>query len=51
MLVKGGGKGCHTKFEHPNVARRVTLAGADGRDAKRYQEVDVANAVREAEQG
>ena len=49
-LVKGGGKGSHTKYKHPNVPRKVTLAGADGSDAKPYQEVDVANAVREAEE-
>jgi predicted RNA binding protein YcfA (HicA-like mRNA interferase family) len=46
--VAGGGKGSHTKWAHPRVARRVTLSGKDGDDAQRYQEKDVARAVSEA---
>ena len=49
--VAGGGKGSHTKWTHARVRRRVTLAGGDGDDAKRYQETDVKSAVREAEKG
>ena len=45
----GGGKGSHTKWQHPHVERKLTLSGADGDDAKRYQEKDVADAVRDAE--
>jgi predicted RNA binding protein YcfA (HicA-like mRNA interferase family) len=46
--VAGGGKGSHTKWTHPRVPRRLTLSGKDGKDAKRYQEKDVARAVAEA---
>jgi predicted RNA binding protein YcfA (HicA-like mRNA interferase family) len=45
----GGGKGSHTTGMHPRVERKVTLSGNDGQDAKRYQEKDVGDAVREAE--
>ncbi|HEY4328396.1 MAG TPA: type II toxin-antitoxin system HicA family toxin [Phycisphaerae bacterium] len=47
VLIEGG-KGSHTKWMHSRVSRRVTLSGNDGRDAKLYQERDVARAVREA---
>ena len=43
-----GGKGSHMKWMHPRVARRLTLSGKDGVDAKRYQEKDVARAIQEA---
>ena len=46
--ICGGGKGSHTKWAHAAVARRVTLSGKDGDDARRYQEKDVARAVAEA---
>ena len=49
-LVKGGGKGSHTKWSHPRVARKVILSGNDGDDANRKQERDVDNAAREAEE-
>jgi len=45
-----GGKGSHTKWMHPSVSRRVVLSGKDGADALRYQEKDVARALREAGQ-
>jgi predicted RNA binding protein YcfA (HicA-like mRNA interferase family) len=47
-IVPGGGKGSHTKWRHPHVGRTVTLSGHDGDDANRYQEKDVASAVRDA---
>ena len=50
-LIPAGGKGSHTKWSHSNVARRVILSGNDGDDADRYQERDVANAVRDAKKG
>ena len=40
--------GSHRNFVHPKVARPVTLAGSDGRDAKKYQEKAVRVAIREA---
>lgn len=46
--VPGAGKGSHTKWRHRNIARKITLAGGDGDDAKKYQEKDVNNAVQEA---
>lgn len=46
--VAGGGKGSHTKWRHPRVARSVILSGNDGDDAKPYQEKDVARAIRES---
>jgi predicted RNA binding protein YcfA (HicA-like mRNA interferase family) len=48
MLVVGGGKGSHTKWQHHRVARSLTLAGNDGEDADKYQEKDVMRAIREA---
>ena len=47
--VAGGGKGSHSKWKHPRVARIIMLSGNDGRDARPYQEKDVESAVREAE--
>jgi predicted RNA binding protein YcfA (HicA-like mRNA interferase family) len=47
--VSGGGKGSHTKWTHPRVARKVTLSGKDGNDAVRYQERDIARAVAESQ--
>jgi len=46
--VAGGGKGSHSKWAHPRVARRIILSGRDGTDALRYQEKDVAQAVAES---
>jgi predicted RNA binding protein YcfA (HicA-like mRNA interferase family) len=48
--VKGGGKGSHTKWKHPLVAGAVNLPGADGDDAKAYNERDVAEAIRKAQE-
>ncbi|MEN0110892.1 MAG: type II toxin-antitoxin system HicA family toxin [Planctomycetota bacterium] len=41
-----GGKGSHRNFEHPTGAK-VTLSGAAGDDAKRYQEREVERAIAE----
>ena len=49
ILIEGG-KGSHSKWMHPRVARHVVVSGNDGNDALRYQEKDVARAVREAGQ-
>jgi len=43
-----GGKGSHTKWAHRKVRRRVILSGNDGDDARRKQERDIEDAVREA---
>jgi predicted RNA binding protein YcfA (HicA-like mRNA interferase family) len=46
--LKGAGKGSHRKFSHPK-ARSVILSGANGDDARHYQESDVKKAIKEAQ--
>ncbi|VEP17919.1 conserved hypothetical protein [Hyella patelloides LEGE 07179] len=48
ICLKDRGKGSHTVWEHPNVEKNVILSGKDGRDAQRYQEKRVEEAVKEA---
>jgi predicted RNA binding protein YcfA (HicA-like mRNA interferase family) len=43
-----GGKGDHRNFIHPNGSR-VTLSGNAGRDARRYQEKQVRQAIESAQ--
>jgi predicted RNA binding protein YcfA (HicA-like mRNA interferase family) len=50
-LEISGGKGSHTKWQHPNVSRTLTISGNDGNDAKQYQEKDVKSAIRDAKSG
>lgn len=38
-------KGSHRQFKHPNLAGVITLAGAEGDDAKTYQERQVAEVI------
>ena len=45
-LVLRKGSGSHRRFWHPTGAR--TLSGGRGDDAKAYQELDVARAIRES---
>jgi predicted RNA binding protein YcfA (HicA-like mRNA interferase family) len=46
------GKGSHTYWEHPLLpGERVTLAGADGDDARPYQERDVRAALAKRREG
>lgn len=40
-----GGKGSHRKFTHTNYAGAVTLSGKLGDDAKRYQEMQIKQAI------
>ena len=54
LLKKAGftsrpGKGSHTVWYHPRATRTVVIAGKDGDDAKRYQEKDVKDRIKEAE--
>jgi len=42
-----GGKGSHRNFKHPRGSR-ITISGNPGHDAKKYQERDVEQALREA---
>ena len=47
-LLKDRGKGSHTVWEHSNVEQNVILSGKDGKDAQKYQEKRVKEAVEEA---
>ena len=47
-FVDRGGKGSHRNFVHPKVARPVTISGAPGDDAKRYQLRAVQLAIEES---
>jgi predicted RNA binding protein YcfA (HicA-like mRNA interferase family) len=48
FVLVTGGKGAHRKFRHAKLTGSVILSGADGDDAKDYQEKQVRNAIREA---
>ena len=41
-------KGSHRQFKHPSFQGIVTLAGAEGDDAKSYQERQGVKAIAEA---
>ncbi|MDQ3026391.1 MAG: type II toxin-antitoxin system HicA family toxin [Pseudomonadota bacterium] len=43
-----GGRGSHRNFVHPKMGRRITISGAPGDDAKRYQVRDVRQAIKES---
>jgi hypothetical protein len=50
MLRKAGfysrpGKGSHTVWEHSALIDSITISGADGDDAQRYQEAAVRKAL------
>jgi len=47
--VPGGGKGSHRKFTHAKYPGAVTVSGADGADAKKYQEKQIKRAIEEVE--
>ena len=47
-FVNRGGKGSHRNYLHA-CGVRITVSGKAGDDAKRYQERDVAQALREAQ--
>ena len=52
-LVKAGfvvrsGKGSHRNWKHPSGAH-ITISGHDGDDAKRYQEKELAEVLKEVE--
>lgn len=55
MLQQAGftelpGKGSHTNWVHPLYSGKVTVSGKDGADAKRYQEKEVKQAIKEVEE-
>jgi len=43
-FVNRGGKGSHRNFRHPQGAN-ITISGAPGQDAKKYQLRDVKRAM------
>jgi len=55
LLRKAGftcrpGKGSHTVWDHPLLTGRpIVLSGKDGRDARRYQETRVIEAIAQLE--
>lgn len=38
-------KGSHRQFKHPNVEGIITLSGAEGDDAKTYQEKQIREII------
>ncbi|MEM8721733.1 MAG: type II toxin-antitoxin system HicA family toxin [Cyanobacteria bacterium P01_G01_bin.39] len=40
------GKGSPTKWTHPLLIGTIVLSGKDGKDAKPYQEKDIAKALQ-----
>ena len=47
-FVNRGGRGSHRNYVHPSVTKPITVTGALGGDAKKYQEKAVRDAIREA---
>lgn len=47
-FVDRGGKGSHRNFVHPRVSKPITISGAPGDDAKRYQIRTVKHAIEES---
>jgi predicted RNA binding protein YcfA (HicA-like mRNA interferase family) len=47
-FVNRGGRGSHRNYVHPTVTKPITVAGALGGDAMKYQEKAVRDAIREA---
>ena len=55
MLLKAGcicdrAKGSHTKWSHSLLSYKITLSGKDGKDAKRYQEQDVKDFLKDIQE-
>jgi predicted RNA binding protein YcfA (HicA-like mRNA interferase family) len=47
-FVNRGGKGSHRNYFHPKAARPITISGALGDDAKRYQVRAVEQVIKES---
>lgn len=52
ILLKAGftyrsGKGSHSIWSHPNLAKSITIAGKDGSDARPYLEKQVKEALED----
>jgi predicted RNA binding protein YcfA (HicA-like mRNA interferase family) len=46
-FIERPGKGSHTNWTHPDYRGRVTIAGKDSADAKRYLEKEVEQAIEQ----
>lgn len=46
-FIDRGGKGSHRNFEHPKGVR-ITISGKEGSDAKRYQEKETEQVIKES---
>ena len=50
-LLRARGKGSHSRYAHPLVPDwPVTISGGDGDDARPYQEDQVSEALRRADE-
>jgi predicted RNA binding protein YcfA (HicA-like mRNA interferase family) len=47
-FVNRGGKGSHRNYAHPKVTKPITISGALGDDAQRYQVRAVEMAIKES---
>jgi predicted RNA binding protein YcfA (HicA-like mRNA interferase family) len=47
-FVNRGGKGSHRNYVHPKIGKPITIGGALGDDAKRYQVRAVQSAIEES---
>jgi predicted RNA binding protein YcfA (HicA-like mRNA interferase family) len=47
-FVNHGGKGSHRNSVHPRVSKPITISGALGDDAKRYQARAARSAIEES---
>ena len=43
-FIEKSGKGSHTVFRHPKLSYNISIAGADGDDADKYDEAFVRQA-------
>ena len=55
MLLKAGcvcerARGSHTKWSHSLLSHKITVSGKDGADARKYQEKDVKDFLKEIEE-
>jgi len=46
-FVQSSGKGSHTNFRHPKLPYMITVSGADGDDAKPYDEDNLRHAKKD----
>lgn len=47
-FVNLGGNGSHRNFKHPSLSYRVTVSGNLGKDADRYQLMEIKQAIEDS---